>query len=91
MSRYRRAQVPGATYFFTVNLRNRRSDLRAHRIGLLRETVRAIRACHTSPRRLGRIPNTCIHWDASGWRHWFHSVLEVMLTNTPRNEWIVHI
>jgi putative transposase len=29
MSRYRRAHVPGATYFFTVNLRNRRSDLRA--------------------------------------------------------------
>ena len=27
MSRYRRARVPGATYFFTVNLLNRRSDL----------------------------------------------------------------
>ena len=27
MSRYRRAQMPGATYFFTVNLFNRRSDL----------------------------------------------------------------
>ncbi len=27
MSRYRRARVPGATYFFTVNLRDRQSDL----------------------------------------------------------------
>jgi hypothetical protein len=27
MSNYRRARVPGATYFFTVNLRDRSSDL----------------------------------------------------------------
>ena len=46
MSRYRRAQVPGATYFFTVNLRNRRSDLLVRHIELLRETVRATRERH---------------------------------------------
>ena len=46
MSRYRRAQVPGATYFFTVNLRNRRSDLLVRHIDLLRETVRATRERH---------------------------------------------
>lgn len=34
MSRYRRAQVPGATYFFTVNLRNRRSDLLVRHVSL---------------------------------------------------------
>lgn len=39
MSRYRRAQVPGATYFFTINLLNRRSDLLVHHVDLLRETV----------------------------------------------------
>ncbi len=36
MSRYRRAQVPGAIYFFTVNLRNRRSDILVRHINLLR-------------------------------------------------------
>jgi len=46
MSRYRRAHVPGATYFFTVNLLNRRSDLLVRHIDLLRETVRATRSRH---------------------------------------------
>lgn len=46
MSRYRRAQVPGATYFFTVNLFNRRSDLLVCHIDLLRDTVRATRSRH---------------------------------------------
>src|SRR5690606_12162345 len=46
MSRYRRAQMPGATYFFTVNLLDRRSDLLVRHIGLLRETVRATRSRH---------------------------------------------
>lgn len=44
MSRYRRARVPGATYFFTVNLFNRRSDLLVRHIELLRETERATRS-----------------------------------------------
>jgi len=42
MSRYRRAQVPGATYFLTVNLLNRRSDLLVRHIDCMR-----IRASHT--------------------------------------------
>ncbi|WP_336315814.1 REP-associated tyrosine transposase [Stutzerimonas stutzeri] len=46
MSRYRRAHVPGATYFFTVNLLNRRSDLLVRYIDLLREAVRATRSRH---------------------------------------------
>ncbi|WP_313053813.1 REP-associated tyrosine transposase [Pseudomonas lopnurensis] len=46
MSRYRRAHVPGATYFFTANLLNRRSDLLVRHIDLLRETVRATRSRH---------------------------------------------
>ena len=41
MSNYRRARVPGATYFITVNLRDRRSDLLVREIDLLRATVRA--------------------------------------------------
>lgn len=44
MSNYRRARVPGATYFFTVNLRDRSSDLLVREIALLRECVRATRA-----------------------------------------------
>lgn len=46
MSNYRRARVPGATYFFTVNLRDRSSDLLVREIALLRECVRATRARH---------------------------------------------
>jgi putative transposase len=43
MPDYRRLRIPGATYFFTVNLLDRRSDLLAH-IAELREAVRAVRA-----------------------------------------------
>ncbi len=46
MPDYRRARVPGATYFFTVNLDNRTSDLLIREIDLLRESVRATRARH---------------------------------------------
>lgn len=46
MSDYRRARVPGATYFFTVNLRDRSSDLLIREIDLLRDTVRATKARH---------------------------------------------
>ncbi len=46
MSRYRRAQVPGATYFLTVNLRDCRSELLVRQIERLRETVRTTRAHH---------------------------------------------
>jgi putative transposase len=46
MPDYRRARVPGATYFFTANLRDRSSDLLIREIDLLRDTVRATRARH---------------------------------------------
>ena len=46
MPNYRRARVPGASYFFTVNLRDRTSDLLIREIDLLRETVRATKARH---------------------------------------------
>ncbi|WP_296235992.1 REP-associated tyrosine transposase [uncultured Pseudomonas sp.] len=46
MPNYRRARVPGATYFFTVNLRDRTSDLLIREIDLLRETVRATKTRH---------------------------------------------
>jgi len=43
---YRRNRVEGGTYFFTVNLRDRRSDLLVVEIGVLRDAVRATRALH---------------------------------------------
>jgi hypothetical protein len=43
MPDYRRNRVPGATYFFTVNLRDRRSDLLVTHIDALREAVRGVR------------------------------------------------
>jgi putative transposase len=47
MPNYRRNRAPGATYFFTVNLFDRRSNLLAEHIDLLREAVRKVR--HRSP------------------------------------------
>ncbi len=44
--RYRRAQVQGATYFFTVNLADRSSRLLVDRVETLRESVRQVRKAH---------------------------------------------
>ncbi len=44
MPNYRRLRVPGGTYFFTVNLLDRRSDLLTAHIGELRKAVRLVRA-----------------------------------------------
>ena len=44
MSRYRRLRIPGGTYFFTVNLRDRTSDLLVTRIETLRGAIRATRS-----------------------------------------------
>jgi REP element-mobilizing transposase RayT len=44
MPNYRRNRVPGRTYFFTVNLFDRRSDLLVAQIDVLRATVRNVRA-----------------------------------------------
>jgi putative transposase len=43
MPNYRRNRVPGGTYFFTVNLHDRRSDLLVVQIDALREAVRQAR------------------------------------------------
>jgi putative transposase len=43
MSEYRRHHLPGGTFFFTINLQNRRSNLLTTHIDLLRNTVRKIR------------------------------------------------
>ena len=45
MTSYRRNRVPGATYFFTVNLLDRRSRLLCDQIDALREAVRQVRGC----------------------------------------------
>lgn len=47
MPDYRRNRVPGGTYFFTVNLLDRRSHLLVEHIAELREAVRAVRAKHS--------------------------------------------
>ena len=44
MPDYRRNRVPGGTFFFTVNLLDRRSDLLVTQIDLLRDAVRRVRA-----------------------------------------------
>ena len=40
---YRRARVPGGTFFFTVNLADRKSNLLVERIGTLREAVHYVK------------------------------------------------
>jgi putative transposase len=44
--RYRRARAPGGTYFFTVNLADRRSSLLTQRIDTLRHAVRRVKQHH---------------------------------------------
>jgi putative transposase len=44
MPNYRRNRVPGGTYFFTVNLLERRLNLLTMYIDLLRDSVRRVRA-----------------------------------------------
>jgi putative transposase len=44
--RYRRAVIPGASYFFTVNLADRSARLLVERIADLREVVRDVRRAH---------------------------------------------
>jgi len=46
MSRYRRSQIPGGTYFFTVTLADRRSQLLVDRIDRLREALQSVRVRH---------------------------------------------
>jgi putative transposase len=43
MPDYRRFRMPGGTYFFTVNLLERRSDFLVQHIDSLRDAVRATR------------------------------------------------
>jgi putative transposase len=44
--RYRRARTPGGTYFFTVNLADRTSDLLVRHIDTLREALRTVKTRH---------------------------------------------
>ena len=44
--RYRRAIVPGATYFFTVNLQNRKSNLLIKKIDVLRYVFKKVQQKH---------------------------------------------
>ena len=41
--RYRRADVAGGTYFFTVNLADRKRSLLVDQVDLLREVIRGVR------------------------------------------------
>jgi putative transposase len=46
MTDYRRNRVPGGTYFFTVNLLDRQSDILVRQVGALRDAVAAARAAN---------------------------------------------
>ncbi len=42
--RYRRSNTTGGTYFFTVNLANRQTDLLVSHVDVLREVMRRVKA-----------------------------------------------
>jgi len=69
MPNYRRLRVPGATYFFTVTLADRRSTVLTDRIDLLcaafRETLRAALPARHLPLRL---PYVCHTLAGTGFR-----------------------
>ena len=44
MADYRRSRIPGGTYFFTVNVLERKSRLLVEHVELLRDAVRAVKA-----------------------------------------------
>ncbi|NOT68942.1 MAG: transposase [Methylophilaceae bacterium] len=44
--RYRRADVAGGTYFFTVNLADRKADLLTRHIDVLREVMQQVKQAH---------------------------------------------
>ena len=44
--RYRRANTPGGTYFFTVNLANRSSDILVRHADDLKDAMRKVKAAH---------------------------------------------
>ena len=46
MTAYRRVFIPGGTYFFTVNLHDRHSDLLVRHIDVLRHAVARVRHSH---------------------------------------------
>ncbi|WP_040296969.1 REP-associated tyrosine transposase [Alcanivorax hongdengensis] len=46
MPNYRRNYVPGGSYFFTVNLNDRRQDLLTRHWPLLRRAIQAVQGCH---------------------------------------------
>ena len=44
--RYRRSDMPGGTYFFTVNLADRKSDVLVRNIDLFREVMGRVKSAH---------------------------------------------
>jgi putative transposase len=46
MTDYRRDRTPGGTWFFTVNLANRQTDLLVRHVNLLRASFRRVRVRH---------------------------------------------
>ncbi len=70
MPDYRRNRVPGGTYFFTVNLNDRRSELLIAEIESLREAVRTVRdrrPFHIDAARVQRSERGI--WQRRFWEH----------------------
>jgi len=60
MPDYRRHRLPGGSYFFTVNLLERKSDLLIRNVDVLREAVRYVRQSQGSPDGVQRNPGSIV-------------------------------
>ena len=79
MPDYRRDQIPGACYFFTVNLLDRRSDLLVSHIDTLRNAVREVR--RRSP--LTNLPQGRLC-------RWRHAVVDRRSRRPAGNVWVAN-
>ncbi|CAN7273611.1 hypothetical protein LJR143_001169 [Pseudoxanthomonas sp. LjRoot143] len=69
MPNYRRVWVPGGTYFFTVNLLERRRRPLVEHIDLLRDAVRAAKAARPFPLlAIAVLPDQPRAWNGVGER-----------------------
>jgi hypothetical protein len=77
MSRYRRADIPGATYFFTVATYRRRPILCDDSVrAALRDAVKTVQARHPYHRCLGFVARPpALHLDIAVGRRWLSTAL----------------
>jgi putative transposase len=90
MTNYRRIYIPSSTWFFTVNLAERRNNyLLVEKIDLLRAVFRYVK--ERKPYRINAVVISALHLDIAAWGREFFNPLEsaqrlFFTCNTARRE-----